>query len=385
MKKLISVLLAVTLILCSFSNVFAAATDWDTTDAANLSSIKTAVNSGGGLYGLIQTINTRLQYNNISIGQIAQNIYNAMFYSPGGSGGSVAYWLWSANSWLSDIASNTSDFTNGLMYSDGQGGTWPWLMNVSNYLDFLRISLTNYYSGQTTLSQANRRANGHQNFFSSSGQWVRNIFDSNGDLTSETFLWQNGTPLGNIFGSLRGIGDSTAYGFYKLLGQMNAYPVYDDPSDYTSRYFNGISFADVALDQLGSIDMFIARLGYVLASDERIEAQEAAAPNEEAVVDNFIDSSGSGAASTNDIGAVSDLSAGYKENFSSDASVSGIFDLFNSDHMGWFSNETKNQLDTSTNQLNTSTNQRSKSTEFQTPLLDKQIQDIYDSLGVKMP
>lgn len=381
MKKFISVLLAVTLILCSFSNVFAVATQWDTTDAANLQSIKNTLNSGGSLYGLVQTINTRLQFNNVTVGNLIYNMETYLGRIQGylyESNHGIAYYVANIESYINPIYQAVSGISSGLVYSDGNGNTYPWLMDVVNNLDFLRQSLTNYYSSSTTLSQANRRANGHQNFFSSSGQWIRNIFDSNGDLTSETFLWQNGTPLGNIFGSLRGIGDTTAFGFNKLLGQLNAYPVYDDPSDYTSRYFNGISFADVALDQLGSIDMFIARLGYVLASDERIEAQELAADNEQAVVDNFIDSSGSGAASTNDIGAVSDLSAGYKENFSSDASVSGIFDLFNSDHMGWFSNETKNQLDTTSNQ-------RSKSSTSETPLLDKQIQDIYYSLGVKMP
>lgn len=378
MRKVICITIALCLILASFSNVFAVATDWDTTDSANLSSIKTSLTSSTGtVVQVLGNIANRLIYNNLSLAQIAQNIDNALHWSSGGTNRSIAYWVWNANSWLSDIASNTSDFTNGLMYTDGNGAQWPWLMDVVNNLDFLRQSLTNYYSSQTTFTQAMRRANGHQNFFSSSGQWVRNIFDSNGDLTSETFLWQNGTPLGNIFGSLRGIGDSTAYGFNKLLGQMNAYPVYDDPSDYTSRYFNGISFADVALDQLGSIDMFIARLGYVLASDERIEAQESAAANEEAVVDNFIDSSGAGSASPSDIGSLSDLSSGYKDNFGSSASVTGIFDIFDSNNFGWFSQETANQLDTSS-----STRAKSGSS-FETPLLDQRINDIYDALGVK--
>lgn len=149
----------------------------------------------------------------------------------------------------------------------------------------------------------------------------------------------------------------------------------DIDSSYT---FTPNSSTDGLYKWLATIQAPVARLSYVLASDERIEAQEASAANEQAVVDNFIDSNGAGSASPSDIGSISDLSSGYQNNFGSSASVTGIFDIFDSNNFGWFSQETANQFDTSSN------NSRAKSgSEFETPLLDQRINDIYDALGVK--
>lgn len=267
----------------------------------------------------------------------------------------------------------------------------PTFMNANHAdLDKLQLALTNYYRGRNSSTQwtfAEMRNNGHSSLFASdaNGSYTYPQIYANGTygLTDQSTFWQYGSPIGNIAFLLREQmkNDARIFGTRfsaDLTGYNATLSIWDSQGNtLTQETWVPQSAINGLYKYLAYTQRDVARLTHVLASDEEIEARDLASANQEAVVDNFIDSTGSGAVSTTDFEDISDLSSGYKAAFSSDASPTGIFDIFNSNNMGWFSQETRNQLD------NTSSTR--KGNNFETPLLDQQIEDIYNSLGVKQP
>lgn len=369
MKKSISILLCLCIVFGSFSFIFASPVSWDTNDSSNLAQIRNTLVSGGALYNLINAINSNVL-------NLNSNLVTLMGWLDPSSGGSTTAIL--------------NQILSMLSYTDAAQGLKSWLADIwqteSVYLpDLLNIrqSLSNYYLGQTW-NASTARLNAHRYLIGGIDQGNYSVprILGPGQIGSQTYSWLEGSPIGNLAALLqKDIQLNADMWSYRWAADLQDYlnsQSYYNWETLQSASFTPTSSTNGLYNWLKNIQIPVARLSYVLASDQRIEAQELAADNEQAVVDYFIDSSGSGAASTNDISAVSDLSAGYKDSFGSDASVSGIFDIFDSDHMGWFSQETKNQLDTTTPS-------RSKSSESDTPLLDQQIQDIYKGLGVTMP
>lgn len=400
MKRIICLITALCLVFGSFSFVFAV--DWSTTDSSNLASIKNAVNSGGGLYNLISTISGRLVFNNVSIAQMVQNIYNALYSSSGGTGRSVAWWLSTLNEnlvtlmgWIDPNSSQSmtgilNQILNALIYSDAGGMIHSWLEAIEGYnyqtaerILSLNKALINYKNGSQSWTSADRTTSAHYQLIGDNGLYGVYVVSANGQKALQNKAWYNGTPLGNLAVLLQNISNNQAFAYeYEYAYGLSGYNVQQSGLSWIdieqSVTFTPTSATNGIYSWLKNIQAPVARLSYVLASDQRIEAQELAADNEQAVVDNFIDPSGSGSASVSDFGSISDLSSGYQNNFGSSASVTGIFNIFDSNNFGWFSQETANQLDTSSN------NSRAKyESEFDTPLLDQRINDIYDALGVK--
>lgn len=368
MKRKISILLCIVLIFSSFS--FASAVDWSTTDSNNLATIKNSVISGGQLYNVVNACNTVL--NNINY-----NIVTLMGWLDPSSGGSTYSLL--------------NQILNTLVYSDAAGNIKSWLADIWQTnavylpaLDTLKISLSNTYQDANSFTLSQAKQNSHRNLvdYPNSTYTLKNI-STYGQFTTSTINWTFGSPIGNVALILKRLNDNYVQGYTDTynhtLSGFNSQQSFIDWENLNISTFNPNSQTNGIYSWLKNIQAPVARLSYVLASDQRIEAQELAADNEQAVVDNFIDSTGSGAASTSDIDSIAGFSSGYKSTFASDASPTGIFDLFNSSNMGWFSQETANQLDT------TSNNRAKSDNTFNTPLLDQQINSIYEQLGVKQP
>lgn len=355
MKKLLCFLLCLTLIFSSVSLCFAAVSDSQAASiVSDLSTIKTTLNN---IYNRVNTISNSLI----------------------DSSHSVAYWASAIASWMQPIyqaltnnlvsAFDIEPIISGLneVVSDGTGTTfYPYLKY--NGKSISEIS-TNIFSYVNRIS-----GNIYKN-----GSYITSSYNNYGLATGS-----NNTSTNNIFDAINNnlisLNNSSIQDHNELFYYTKGYPFnIVNVNTAEDESFTPYSFGNAIIRYLQKIQYPVARLGYVLASNERIEAQEAAAANEEAVVDNFIDSTGDGATSPSNISSVSGLSSGYKQNFTTDASPSGIFDIFNSDHATWFSQETKNQLDTTTSSRMT------KGSASETPLLDKQIEDIYDALGVKQP
>lgn len=389
MKKLLCFLLCLTLIFSSVSLCFATATSWDTTDQANLryimqsltSSTGTVVSSLNNIYSRINTIN-----NNIV------DIKNYLF----DDGHSIAYWTSAISSYISPIYNAVNQtpidlkIIQGLLgypTTDGSGNT-TWNSYLRNLANGFPKSTTLYglNTSSTTLTQftSNDLPSLINNFLSREIQ----MSHATGNVTSIGTMTLTSSYNGTDYSyNYHSTDDLIKNGLYELsksqaritAGYNNSQTAVDWITLNNRSSINPSSETQGLYYWLSNIQNPVARLSYVLASDERIDAQKKAADNEQAVVDNFIDSNGDGSASTSDIGSMSNLSSGYKQNFGSDASVSGIFNIFDSNNMGWFSQETKNQLDTTTSTRLT------KGSASETPLLDKQIEEIYDALGVKQP
>lgn len=340
MKRSISILLCIVLIFSSFTFTFAA--DWSTTDSNNLANIRASVMSGGQLYNVVNACNTAL--NNINA-----NLITLMGWLDPASGGGTTAIL--------------NQILNALVYTNAGGNVVSWLVDIQGY---------NYQSAERLLDIKNI-IQGTRNYsnvlFNSPGQ--------NGTVNSQRLDMSSWNMGDRIFTYLSNLSNSTM-SIYSLeyAQRVNGYNMqqslvsFADPDSTVT--FTPLSATDGIYKYLNAINTPLARLGYVLASDSRIEAQEAAAANEQAVVDNFIDSTGDGSVPTSSFSDVSGLSSGVTSNLSTDASPAQIWDIFNSDHGSWFSQETANQLDTTT---------RTRGSEFETPLLDQQMEEIYKSLG----
>lgn len=364
MKKLLCFLLCLTLIFSSFSLSFAAG--WSDSQissvVSDLSTVKTTLNN---------------IYNRL--GTIMNYLYD--------DGHSVGYWASAIASWMQPIyqaltnnlvsALDIEPIISGLnevVSSGGNTSYFPYLKYDGKSNANWVSDIANLFNGNWDNNLvANDRIPYIYSYTGTIGQSFTNTsYPSNMPFSQAQFML-----FRNINNQIAGyFTDSMNRNLTGYNTQQSLVSFTDPDSTVT---FTPLSSIDGIYKYLNALNTPLARLGYTLASDERIEAQEAAAANEDAVVDNFIDSNGNGSTSPSDIGSMSDLSSGYKQNFSTDASPSGIFDIFNSDHATWFSQETKNQLDT------TAPTRSSKGSVSETPLLDKQIEDIYDALGVKQP
>lgn len=366
MKRIICLLTVLCLVFGSFSFCFAAVQDVsDATTHTQLGNIYNLLN-GTNFSGRLATITTKLT-------DINANLVTLMGWLDPSLGGSTSAIL--------------NKILNALVYTDAGGGLISWLYSIDDYnyqqinkLSDLLIPLSNISPGASSYTSDQLRKNSHINLVdASTGRYNRTVVGQNGTYTVSQISWSNGSPLGNIAYLVQTVNNNLASIYNQRWNSdvkgFNTAQTYTRWDDLTTSTFTPQSSTDGLYNWLSNIQSPVARLSYVLASDERIEAQEAAAANEEAVVDNFIDSSGAGSASPSDIGSISDLSSGYQNNFGSDASVSGIFNIFNSNNMGWFSQETANQLDTTVSTR--------RGSSFETPLLDQQIEDIYDQIGVK--
>lgn len=368
MKKFISVMLCVCICLSSTVFCFASATQWDTSDQANLRYIATSVTSGGSLYTLVNNIYTR-------VNTISNNLVDIKSYLFDSNHG-IAYWVHAISTWMSPIYTAIQNTPTelesikpllGYVSSDGDTevitpylayqnkGAAEILNDTKQYL--IKKSYPTWYQNNPALRYYE--------------------YNSNGFQANDNFTSNNTSILGAIWLATRFNSDSTAYLARDLLTGFKSNQNAINWLDLSNKSFTPSSATNGIYQWLSNIQAPVARLSYILASDERIEAQEKAADNEQAIVDNFIDSSGSGAASTSDFGNVSNLSSGFKNNISTDASVSGIWNIFNTDNFGWFSQETADQLDTSGSGTKTMRSFGS----YPTPLLDQQTEDILKYIG----
>lgn len=377
MKKSISFLLCLVLIFSSFTFAFASPTSWDTTDQANLRAIKNLLDSGGGIYNMISTISS-------TTNTISNNINTIKGYLVD-SGHGVAYWVQAISTWMSPIynalistPTDLSTIIGALGYTENS--------TYHPYLNEINSSLSRYngtYDLEGWQNHAHLYLNSNINSPNTGSWYSFGGLNSDNTLSTYNTQWKQGTPIGNIAYILTKFNNNFCNGMAYLSAQLlpgaTANQNVVNWGSLSTSTFTPSSGIDGIYKYLSSIQAPLARLSYVLANDQEIEARDYASANQQAVVDNFIDPSGDASASTSDFSNIADFSSGYQSTFSSDASPTGIFNLFTSDNMSWFSQETYNQLDTTNN------NRAKSDNTFNTPLLDQQINSIYEQLGVKQP
>lgn len=206
----------------------------------------------------------------------------------------------------------------------------------------------------------------------------------NGGSTSD-LSWdlsvRKGNALGNIFFYLATLNTSAVYFFRDVASGVATGNTSDviTNHDLTTTSLGRVSIWSDIRKIGGNLSNHLARLDYVLASDDEIAAREAAQDNQDAFVNDFLDSNGAGSASASDIGDMSGISAGVQDILSTGVSPASAFSSMdsNSSAWDWFKNDTKNALDTTT-----SNRRNIKSSDSDTPLLDNYYSDLQEKLKV---
>lgn len=257
-----------------------------------------------------------------------------------------------------------------------------------NYLYTIGNTLTHTWTFKETAQNSSYYLLGGSPYASGSsdGAYKSYRIGANGQRINQNYAWQYSSPIGNVALLLNQLNETMANTYtYRWAADLTHYNDNLTTWDSQSNTLTQVAFTPESAIQglyryLAFTQRDVARLTYVLASDEEIEAREEARANQTEVFDNFIDPNGSGSASVNDFADVSSASGNVKQNFSTGYSASSIWDIFNQDHYGWFSQECADALDTT----NASSNMRkSNNSDYPTPLLDAYYEEILSLGGLK--
>lgn len=254
--------------------------------------------------------------------------------------------------------------------------------------DKLIKALCNDNNSYTTLPLLNTAMmkNSHRylgSVFQSSGKYYQaynlpfvSVQGQNGYIDDYQYLWKDGTPLGNIALMLLNLNwlnsDIFAYAgdnFYEDYDSQLS--VWDSQgSSLQQMLYTPTSVVNGLYKYFAYTQRDVARLAYVFANDEELEARELAQDNQQQVVDDFIDPDGIGSVSSTDLGDMATISNQIKDNFDTGISATNIFNVFDNNHYNWFTRATQNQLDTVQTR-----------SEYPTPLLDEYYNEIYSLFG----
>lgn len=434
-KKSISYILVLSLVLLSTTS-FVFAIDWSTTDQTNLSNIAARLVSGGqsaayylqqinsfiratGTGSLLNKIDSigslvldiknngsdaalsamaidlQMLYNKVvpnsgnSIGNILENTYRALTVTRGNSdisrlelieddvnlltmyGSSIDSHTYDIEQYLSGWNTNFTTYLSNWLNSNRNMRSVTWDANLIPTFSYSQNNFWGHIIG------------GFSTIIANSSNQIRYSHALSGVMRSGTFF--SGFNMNEVNYDFASTDDLIYKGFRNVSQTLaritSGYGSAQTITNWTTLQTSNVtpqSTTDGLYKYLAAIQTPVARLAYVHASDQDIAAQEASEANQDAVIDNFLDSSGNGAASTSDFTNISSASNGFKTNFNSGASASGIWDVFNSDHGNWFSQSIADSLDTS----GSNTRLLKGGSSFDTPLLDQQIEDINKALGV---
>lgn len=274
-------------------------------------------------------------------------------------------------------------------YINGYFGTYSTqLTTQTGYINDLKTALTNYNYMANSMTPEQIRKNSHYSLINGEGDWTMLYLPNSGGISTYTYSWTRGTPLGNIALMFKNFNNSFVYGYKNrwtadLTHYNDNLTTWDSQGDTLQQVaFTPESAIQGLYRYLAFTQRDVARLTYVLASDEEITAREKARDNQNAVLDNFIDDTGDGAISTNDFGSVADASKDIKDNLNTGVSANGIFDVFTGDHTSaWFSQTTANELDrTQANRSLLKANGLGAS-DYDTPLLDEKMEELLSIFG----
>lgn len=222
--------------------------------------------------------------------------------------------------------------------------------------DFQYISMTKPASAYTALAQT---------FYSAAAARLHNEFPNEYASIPADQILVDDYNLAALFEAITantGIFESYA---------VHSYDFYDNVSYNLAEGMNAIQDA---MSNMQDIADNIELLTSVYASEQEIEAREFAADNQQAIVDGFIDPDGDASASVNDYGTIKNASSDFKDAFNTGTSADGIWSVFDNSRYNWFTQNTKNQLDT--------TPQTRANNDYPTPLLDSYMHDLLSIIGV---
>lgn len=423
MKKIISITIALCIIIGSFSNVFAVATQWDSSDSTHLTEIRNSlVSTSGAVISSIRNIYDLLNSNtsNYSLYAIASYLYDIREAVTGTSssgiagilnsilaeftstntGGAVTHFFANINTNLGTVLTrlgtiiNTSfpNIVSGLstLHSDNNSiisNTNDIKTNTNNIYSLENNTLPGIYaySGSidgTTLAIYNLdQLNGMEAF--SSGTNVRVLgLASNGSENENFYNFSSNNWRSNLGRFAQYINNNLVRGFGFLTGGFNQSQTFTNwnGSALNTSSFTPSSTTNGLYSWLSKLQTPLARLAFVHASDEEIIARQKAAANQAAVVNDFIDPLGSGSVVPSDFGSLASASGSFENNFTTGQSSSGIWNVFDNSNFVYLSQSAADQLDTTGS--NTRLLKSSDEDNYLTPALDNYFKELDRLMGV---
>lgn len=404
MKKIIAITIALCLVLGSFSFVFAATEVSNGGWTQTFNNLLTKLTSFEALFSAwwnhFGSFDNTIQEGSfqalaINLAYIRQTLDD--FIVPAGSVNTnsitgltayevLDYLAWNIDqSWNSEfaqlnalpsIATNTSSLNQFLNQEISR--------YISPYLRDIRQSLINYVDGDQwsgTVTAANVRQFAHRQLITdlTTGEYEHYNVLTNGSYNVGTRKWGLGTPLGNLALIMEGINKNFVVSH--TLWYSSALTHFNDTLSTWESQGNTLTQVNFTPDSaiqglyryLAYTQRDVARLAYVFASDQEIQARQYQQANQTSVLNNFINPNGSGAVGTSDLGAMAGVSSAIKSNFNTGVNASGIFDVFTGSHSDdWFSQSTYNQL----MGINSNRAAKSSGSDYPTPLLDERMNEL---------
>lgn len=391
MKKILSITIALCLVFASVLPVYAEA--WTSEQAYQTNQ------SARSLVSLVTNIYSLLQTNFGASGDLAlmgENIAKLVSWlTPEGYKPSDYHSLWEI---CLDIGTALYQYLPHIPTIAGYVGSW--MTSNNNYLNALNVVLTNIgfnKGGASAYSWEQLCKNGHGMLFTGTiGQPMNGAYlfrqlrpDGLSENPSNNLQWQYGSPIGNLALEFQRYNNNFVYGYLSMSNRMltdytGQLGIWDSQGEtLTQEAWSPTSAINGLYKYLAYTQRDVARLTYVLASDEEIATREKARETQTAIMDDFIDPEGTAAASTDNFGEIASGSENVKQNFSTGYSVSNMWGAFGSEHYGWFSQECADALDTSaaSNSRNRLLkNDKHDESDYDTPLLDEYYRQIL-SLG----
>lgn len=383
MKRIISITIALCLVFCSVLPVYAEA--WTSNQASSVTNnlqalLRVFTGSVGTMYNSVSELMSWLtpagsfNTSHSITGVTLYEIVDYIAWTLSGVGPTVYDTFQSMGSMLAYMPSLDSKFTTN-----------------NNHLDSLKMALSNMTSGYAyhqPIPSNTIVMNGHYSLFDvdpeittssrKDGRYGLYRPTGLGGFTTQNFMWQQGSPLGNIALILKEINNSFISAFsYRWSADLKHYNDNLTTWDSQGTTLTQVGFTPESAIQglyryLAFTQRDVARLAYVFANDEELEARELAQANQEQVLDDFIDPTGTGAVSTTDLGSMADASGSFKDNFNTGQSASGIWNVFDRDY-DWFSQTTANNLQPSLTR---------SAEEYSTPYLDEYYEELNSILEV---
>ena len=378
-KKIISIILCGTLVFCSFSTCFAVSTDSAIKATKELKSSEVRAtppdgSSSNPYYTKPQSSSGNRYYVNDSTGTVSSDtayvttwgdLMNHLTYS-------IAYSIKGITSRLSTLVTNLSTYLN----STASSSYYYWDWSPTNGVQ------QGAPESAETIVQAVRNIGSQLSKSVAYGtEYTYQLYDH--FINGSGLTVKLDSPWQPYFMPADGYNynQSGIIGTYlvqNVKNQSSELKLYDKDLNSTNTG-TGANVKSFWYDfrALGSnLSYHLSRLGYVLASDEEIEARQAAAANQDAVVDDFIKPTGSGSASASDFADVASIGGTMKDALDSNVSAGSAFTSLSSssDAWDWFSTDTANSLDTSSNQ---------RSQVSSTPLLDNYYSEVLENLRFK--
>lgn len=419
-KKIISIIIALTLVISSFSCAFAvdistpqaisfdapfvfnavkssavlqattstvvvpessSATKWYINNNGLVSSASTTITTWGNI---VTQITDSLAQSLYRVVVSVNNVYSALnSYLNSNNTTSYYTWSWSESDGVQQGAPNGSQSAIVALRNYGSALTKLLSQNIEQI--FQIRSLLENGVGYDTVKIADNPSNGYNMSYLWGKYTPMNSLTGfdwfNGRSKVRTsFDYQNSPLLGSIFYHIRINGTSLVNLAESLVGSIGSYSLTND--DLTTIPFGDNTSIANDIRNIGSnLSGPLHRLAFVLASQEEIEARQAASDNTSAVVDDFIKPTGSGSASASDFADVASIGSTMKDALSSNIGAENAFTSLDSssEAWNWFSQGIADSLDTSSS----STRRSVYSYSYPTPMLDSYYSQLMETLKVK--